>query len=253
MIAAAAVDQRRHRCRTRRRSPVPSTTVAERAARRRTPGPATGLPTGLTINPATGVISGTPTATGTFAASAVTLTDAAAASVTKTFSITISPLPTVTSVSPTSARPRRSEPDDHDQRNRVRCGPSLAAVFSNPGITVVSTTRVTANQLTAVINVSAAAATGAGTVTVTNGDGGAATNSVAFTVNAATDDHQHQPGNSYPERLVQHRDLRNRLRRGRDGVVQRSRWCTDDQHDNSEHRTQNHDQRHAGFTRTTGT
>ena len=58
---------------------------------------ATGLPAGLTIASATGAVSGTPTAAGTFPAS-VTLTDSAGATATKTLSITIAPAPTITSV-----------------------------------------------------------------------------------------------------------------------------------------------------------
>ena len=58
---------------------------------------ATGLPNGLTMASATGAVSGTPTAAGTFPAS-VTLTDSAGATATKTLSITIDPAPTITSV-----------------------------------------------------------------------------------------------------------------------------------------------------------
>jgi hypothetical protein len=58
---------------------------------------ATGLPGGLAIDPATGAITGTPTAAGTFPAS-VTLTDYAGATDTKTLSITINPAPAISSV-----------------------------------------------------------------------------------------------------------------------------------------------------------
>jgi hypothetical protein len=57
------------------------------------------LPNGLNINSSTGVISGTPTATGT-SNFAVQVTDASSSSVTKNFSITIQPPLTITISSP---------------------------------------------------------------------------------------------------------------------------------------------------------
>ena len=52
---------------------------------------ASGLPAGLSINSANGVISGTPTTTGTFSIP-VTVTDSVGATTTKSFSLTISPV-----------------------------------------------------------------------------------------------------------------------------------------------------------------
>src|SRR5437870_3796597 len=59
---------------------------------------ATGLQTGLTINANTGVISGTPTATGT-ASVTVTMTDAARPTATRTYSLTINAAPRITTAS----------------------------------------------------------------------------------------------------------------------------------------------------------
>jgi hypothetical protein len=53
---------------------------------------ASGLPAGLSINVGSGTISGTPTTAGTFTPS-VTVTDAASASVTRSFTMTVNPAP----------------------------------------------------------------------------------------------------------------------------------------------------------------
>ena len=55
------------------------------------------MPAGLSLAASTGVLSGTPTSAGTFTIAA-TLTDAAGAAATKNLSITINPLPTISSV-----------------------------------------------------------------------------------------------------------------------------------------------------------
>jgi len=53
---------------------------------------ASGLPAGLSINAGSGTVSGTPTTVGTFTPS-VTVTDAASASVTRSFTLTVNPAP----------------------------------------------------------------------------------------------------------------------------------------------------------------
>jgi hypothetical protein len=144
---------------------------------------ATGLPTGLSMSGA-GVISGTPTVTGTFSSVVVKLTDGVGAFTTQTYSVTISAGPTVTSTSPASRGQGAQNQTITINGTGFVNGASLASSFSNPGITVLSTTFVSASALTAKINISNAAALGAGNVIVTNGSGGTATGTGVFTVNA---------------------------------------------------------------------
>ena len=62
---------------------------------------------------------------------------------------------------------------------------SSSVQFSNAGITVNSVTRVSSVQLAVNLSITSTAATGAGSVTVVNPDGGRSTAIAAFTVNAA--------------------------------------------------------------------
>jgi prepilin-type N-terminal cleavage/methylation domain-containing protein len=144
------------------------------------------LPAGLTLNASTGAITGAPTTAGT-SNFTVTLTDAlGVVSAPKALSITVTTTPpaTVTSVSPTSRGQGAPNQSIVINGTGFVAGAPLAAVFSNPGITVVSTTWNTAIKLTAVISVSGSATPGAGTVSVINGNGVPATGSPTFTVNA---------------------------------------------------------------------
>ncbi|MCU1391179.1 MAG: autotransporter protein [Ilumatobacteraceae bacterium] len=59
---------------------------------------ATGLPGGLVIDPASGVISGTPTASGAFSVT-VSVTDSSGASASKTLSLTVAPILAITTAS----------------------------------------------------------------------------------------------------------------------------------------------------------
>src|SRR5262249_9183643 len=59
---------------------------------------ATGMPPGLSIDPSTGLVLGTPTATGTFSAN-ITVVDAAGASASKPYSIVIHSAPSITTAS----------------------------------------------------------------------------------------------------------------------------------------------------------
>ena len=64
------------------------------------------LPLGLTLNPSSGVISGTPTVSGTFSLT-VQVSDAGSHTATKTLSITITSMPTVVTIWPSNAVPGR--------------------------------------------------------------------------------------------------------------------------------------------------
>ncbi len=78
---------------------------------------ATGLPTGLSINPTTGVISGTPTTTtGSPFSVTVTVTDTSGASGSATFTWTITNVVTVTNPGTQSIPPARRQPDDVGHR-----------------------------------------------------------------------------------------------------------------------------------------
>ena len=144
---------------------------------------ASNLPTGLSMDPGTGVISGTPSVVGAKSVT-VTLSDALGDDVaTQTFTLTINAIPTVTSTSPTP-------------RGQGAVGQSIAingtgfingavASFSGTGITVNSTTWNSATKVTANVDIGPNASTGARDVTVTNPDTGTATKTSAFTVNAA--------------------------------------------------------------------
>ncbi len=93
------------------------------------------------------------------------------------------PPPTVTSTSPAAMDQGATSQSVAVNGTNFVNGASLAAAFSGTGITVNSTTYVSATQLTANITIAAGATLGARNVTVTNGDGGIGTGNNLFTVN----------------------------------------------------------------------
>jgi len=147
---------------------------------------ATGLPAGLTIDATSGTISGTPTTAGTFSSVVVSATDAAGATATHPpYTITINPAATVTSTTPSSGGQGATSYAIAITGTGFISGAPLAASFSGTGITVSSTTYVNSTTVDATISIAANAATGARTITLTNGDGSTATGTNVFTVNAA--------------------------------------------------------------------
>ncbi len=146
----------------------------------------------ITVNSTTFVDSSHVTANITIASGAttgarnVTLTNGDGSSATGTNVFTVNAAPTITSTSPSSG--------DQGATNELvtitgtgfinTLGTTLASSFGS-GVTVNSTTFVSATSLTANITISGSATTGARTVTVTNGDGSSASLASAFTVSAA--------------------------------------------------------------------
>jgi hypothetical protein len=143
-----------------------------------------GLPggSGLSIGLTTGVLSGTPNVSGTFSVT-VTAQDAAGATDSKTFALTINPPPTATAVSPNVL------PQGSSNKTITISGTGFASgaqvSFSGTGVTVNSSSFVDAFTVTANISISGAAAVGSRNVTVTNPDTSSATFTNAFSVTAA--------------------------------------------------------------------
>jgi prepilin-type N-terminal cleavage/methylation domain-containing protein len=137
---------------------------------------------GLTIDPNAGLISGTPAAAGTFTAT-ITVTDNLGDVSQRAYPLTINALPTVTSTNPNSRG--QGATNQNVTINGTGFVNGAVASFSGTGISVNSTTWVSATRLTASITVAANAPTGVRDVTVTNPDTGVGTATGVFTVNAA--------------------------------------------------------------------
>ena len=146
---------------------------------------ATGLPAGLTIDPATGTISGTPTVAGVFSGVSVSLTDTAGAVATHPYSITISSSGTVSSTSPSALGQGATGQVVAINGSNFINGAPLAVSFSGSGISVGSVAFVSATTVNATLTISSSAPTGLRDVTLTNGDGSVSTGTGIFTVNPA--------------------------------------------------------------------
>ena len=140
---------------------------------------ATGLPTGLSINPSTGVISGTPTATGSYSAT-VTVQDSIGQTNSKSFSININPAPTIATSSLPNWTINRNYPN-----TAVTTTPGTgtapftwSATGLPSGLSINATTGVISGTPTAT-------GTSNPTVTVTDIAGATGTRSFTVDINAA--------------------------------------------------------------------
>jgi len=144
--------------------------------------------TGITVNSTSYVSAGEVTANVTIASNAttgprnVTVTNPDTTSATSTGAFSVNAAATVTSTSPSSRGQGASKQAIAIKGTGFVTG---AGASFGPGITVESTTRNSATELTATISIESGASTGLRTVTVTNGDGGVASLANGFTVSAA--------------------------------------------------------------------
>ncbi len=140
------------------------------------------LPGSITLNPATGVLSGTPTtvATSNFTIQA---TDGLSQTASAALSITVIPQPVITSISPNSATAGQTLDVAIVGQNTHFTGGTTTVSFG-AGITVNSLTITGTTALSANITIDAASAQGTRNVVITTGTE-VATAAAGFTVNAA--------------------------------------------------------------------
>ncbi|MCC7508773.1 MAG: putative Ig domain-containing protein [Planctomycetes bacterium] len=146
---------------------------------------ATGLPTGVSIAPGTGVISGTPTVNGTFPSIVVTVTDSAAQNDVQNYSITIAPAGSV--IISTTALPGGQVPNAYSQ-NVVAVGGAAPYAWSitagnlPTGLTLGSSTSATV----AISGNASAAGTFNFTIRVDENGGNFATRALSITIAPAS-------------------------------------------------------------------
>jgi hypothetical protein len=140
---------------------------------------ATGLPTGLSVNTSTGVISGTPTTAGTYSASISATNSGGTGSAPLTITIN-NAKPTITSISPTCATA------GGPQFTLTVNGTNFVANSTvNWNGTALTTSFVSSTQLTAIVPATLIATAGTASITVVNpAPGGGTSTTVTFTINA---------------------------------------------------------------------
>ncbi len=140
--------------------------------------PANTLPTGLTLNPTSGAITGTPTATGVFTGT-ITASNGIGTAATQNFSITINQAPAFTSAVPTST----------GLLNTAYSFTCTASGYPAPTFSVPANTLPTGLTLTptsgAITGTPTASGVFTGTITASNGIGTAATQNFSITINQA--------------------------------------------------------------------
>jgi hypothetical protein len=154
-------------------APYPSTTITATGGTGSYSWSAVGLPTGMSINAATGAISGTPTASGSFTV-AVTATDTASPpqSKTRSYSLQINPAPSITTTSPCDVK--KSKPFSF---NLAAVGGTGAYTWSSPGFGLWATTVSSAGVVSGTAGGSGSATFN---VTVTDSTGASATLSLTL-------------------------------------------------------------------------
>ena len=138
--------------------------------------PANTLPTGLSLNPTSGAITGTPTATGVFTGT-ITASNGIVTAATQNFSITINQAPAFTSAAPTST-------GSAGTAYNFTCSASGYPVPTFSRTAGALPTGLTLSNAGIISGTPSAAGTFTGTITASNGIGTAATQNFSITINA---------------------------------------------------------------------
>src|SRR5207237_52192 len=135
------------------------------------------LPAGLSVNTSTGLISGTPTTAGTYSVTISATNAGGTGSATLTLTIN-NPVPTITSISPTSATVGSAE-----FTLTVNGTNFVSTSTVNWNGAPLATSFVSATQLTATVPASLVATAGTASITVANpSPGGGTSNAQTFTI-----------------------------------------------------------------------